>query len=570
MGAAQFCREDCNQGGSAWKDNYELCAGPCGDARSPSVVSLHVDTERSPTASTWKEEKIAKVLQEQVPLRSALHGPSAAQKEDFDSPGCFVLQPDMHSLAPKKSDAAVDGASLLQETTTQASALKGEPLASVLPGGDGTASFVSGPNGIEAPPQGEAVAGGDKDAAADDRRRNARTSLAKAVHKINMANAATAKVNVENKIGIKLEGIMRDVALALQTGIARQGRSAAQDADFQSPQPELFARVREACGFAPARYYATMGMLEGQTEPTLALVGSAAAAGKSGAFFFLSPDQQLIAKSCTKEDWNTLLRILPDYVEVIEAARRRATERGNHHGRSSRVSVGSSASTSWTCPDGTTREDVENIPEPLKGFCETLLPRFLGLYSLRAGSDKRLVRVLVMVNVFAGVQTIDRRYDVKGSTVGRKASKKERVKSAPVYKDLDWCKDEGALLVSEAIRHQLRETLQNDLDFLARKGLMDYSLLVGVHDRNEASRKDGNSGVERMPVITLTDPTRYCYIGIIDVLTPYYTRKRAETFFKGQLMCGRNISCQPPKHYARRMLDFIDNQVFVVPLATAE
>lgn len=361
-----------------------------------------------------------------------------------------------------------------------------------------------------------------------------------------------AKIAIENKIGKKLEGWFKDVGLELQRGVAALGKGQLEEVpDFEAPQTELFARIRAACGYTQARYFATMGLQEGLTEPNLALIGGNEAAGRSGSFFFLSPDQQLIAKSCTNEDWRQLLRILPEYTTYIEAAA--AREKQKKESETQRMQSVASMQ-----PGAADENDV-------RGFTETLLPRFLGLYKLRVpgatGDKGKPVPVLIMANVFGGVLSIDRRYDLKGSTHGRKASKKECAKKAPVYKDIDWVSQEHLLGISATDRQMLLKTITSDLAFLAKNMLMDYSLLVGIHDL----AKDDERRYEAMNVVTLRDSSRHCYIGIIDVLTPYKMKKRAETFFLGQLVCGRDVSCQHPKVYASRFLRFADEHVLADP-----
>jgi len=367
---------------------------------------------------------------------------------------------------------------------------------------------------------------------AADRRARAVKLWQKAGRMVMLAKNANSKISIHNKIGSELTGWSRDVALELQKGIAAEGRGQTHP-KFRAPERELFDRCRVACGYHPARYFATMGLQDGRIEPNLRLIGGQDAAGRSGSFFFLSPDQQLFAKSCTREDWRQLLRILPAYTEFVEAARERANVR--------------------------LRE--EKSSPAVKGFTETLLPRFLGLYKLTPdGEDSKNepVRVLIMANTFGGAMTISRKYDLKGSTTGRKASKKERAKKSPVYKDIDWVAIEPLLNLNAMNREMFLDTIKRDLLFLAKNMLMDYSLLVGVHDIAEHH----SNMYEAMNVVTLRDETRHCYIGIIDVLTPYGMKKRAETFFVGTLVCGRDISCQHPKVYARRFFEFTDTQVF--------
>merc|ERR1719247_1207575 len=270
-----------------------------------------------------------------------------------------------------------------------------------------------------------------------------------------MTRHAGAKVAMDNKIGEKLDGWFKDVALALQKGIFAEGQARKNnlslqdklqelDFDFEAPEADLFNRCRLACGYAdktsgyvPIRYFAMMGNTEQKEcrkdpnvdnravtysemcsnradeglserhlrdiwkilpkdegrwecgdEPNLALIGGQDAAGKSGSFFFLSKDQQLIAKSCTDEDWKTLLRILEDYTKYVEAAQARRRD------GAATLQTDTHAVKSWQSRGGASG---------VKGFVETLLPRYLGLYSLRLpGEDKKVkpIKVLVMANVF--------------------------------------------------------------------------------------------------------------------------------------------------------------------------
>lgn len=359
-----------------------------------------------------------------------------------------------------------------------------------------------------------------------------RMSFRQAVKKAMVMVNTTSKVHVNNKIGQKVEGWFREVALVLQNGIVAESKHEYMPG-FDAPESELFSRAREACGFPRQRYFAAMGLQEGRNEPSLSLVGTAASSGKSNAFFLLSPDQQLMAKSCTREDWETLLRILPKYVKFFEQ---------RTHEQSSSICTSSGLSRGR-----------------LRGFSGSLLPRFVGLYSFTVGNDKMPVRVLVMANVFGGACKITRRYDLKGSTFGRRASQKECRKATPVFKDLDWLEREKAIRVLSAERDLLRDAIAADVKFLAEQGLMDYSLLVGVHDLPQNS--DG-PGYEAMKVVTLQDETRYCYLGIVDVLTPYGPRKKAETLVTGKLMC-RDVSCQHPVLYAERFKSFVQKNLLI-------
>jgi hypothetical protein len=389
--------------------------------------------------------------------------------------------------------------------------------------------------------------------------------LRKAAKNARLIAAATAKVDVDNKIGVQPQGWHREVALALQRGIAVEETPAklvtkldtgstvsSASRDFRAVEPDLFRRIRLACGLSSVRYSAVMCLQGGQTEPSLRLVSSTAASGKSGAFFFLSPDQQCIIKSCTQEDWDTLLKILPRYVERFEDARAKA--------RNSRRPSEMSATSNNTQPRANRcpGSSDSKFPKKTSGFMETLLPRYLGLYELHnILGDKSKVQVVVMLNVFGGSKKIHYKYDIKGSTAGREASKKELAKTNPVLKDLDWLKKERVLALDEAEHTRMLTALQEDVRCLQSWNLMDYSLLVGIHKRDAQDP----AKYEVMPVVLLEDKDRIAYIGIVDILTVYRLRKRAETFFSSHLRCGRNASCQHPEYYGSRFLLFVSEHV---------
>ena len=153
----------------------------------------------------------------------------------------------------------------------------------------------------------------------------------------------------------------------------------------------------------------------------------------------------------------------------------------------------------------------------------------------------------------------------------RNASEKEKKKKTPTLKDGDWV-SEGYSFPPTTESENMLQALDQDTKFLARKGLIDYSLLVGIHvDHVHAGRPNDErvAGVqrhirmERTPGLFVVDHhdaggifTRM-YIALIDILTPYGLRKVAETFFMGTLRCGADISCQPPHKYAKRFMKFM-------------
>lgn len=82
------------------------------------------------------------------------------------------------------------------------------------------------------------------------------------------------------------------------------------------------------------------------------------------------------------------------------------------------------------------------------------------------------------------------KYDLKGSTYKRKASKRERDKKSPTLKDLDFRElhPDGVMLEADTYS-ALIKTIERDCRVLQSFKIMDYSLLVGVHNLDMASRQ---------------------------------------------------------------------------------
>jgi len=130
----------------------------------------------------------------------------------------------------------------------------------------------------------------------------------------------------------------------------------------------------------------------------------------------------------------------------------------------------------------------------------TLLPKFFGLYCYQCNSKN--VRMVVMNNILPSSVKLHEKYDLKGSTFKRKASKSERTKSVPTHKDLDFMEihPEGILLEADTYT-ALIKTIQRDCRVLESFKIMDYSLLVGIHNldlaaREEAERRRNNSACD--------------------------------------------------------------------------
>ncbi|XP_048484462.1 phosphatidylinositol 5-phosphate 4-kinase type-2 alpha isoform X5 [Plutella xylostella] len=160
-----------------------------------------------------------------------------------------------------------------------------------------------------------------------------------------------------------------------------------------------------------------------------------------------------------------------------------------------------------------TSEEVERMHSFLKHYHpyiverhgKTLLPQYLGMYRLTVdGIEHYLVATR---NVFSNHLNIHKKYDLKGSTVDREASEKELEKELPTLKDNDFIKQGVRIDIGDAAKEKLLETLTADVEFLTKLHLMDYSLLLGLHEcgRGEAEAEAARQAAEAESEDTDTD-----------------------------------------------------------------
>lgn len=72
--------------------------------------------------------------------------------------------------------------------------------------------------------------------------------------------------------------------------------------------------------------------------------------------------------------------------------------------------------------------------------------------------------VVAIRNVFSNHLTTHKKFDLKGSTVDREASDKEKEKDLPTYKDNDFVKEGMKIYIGEEAKTKLIETLTADVD----------------------------------------------------------------------------------------------------------
>ncbi|MFS7904248.1 putative 1-phosphatidylinositol-4-phosphate 5-kinase [Helianthus anomalus] len=154
--------------------------------------------------------------------------------------------------------------------------------------------------------------------------------------------------------------------------------------------------------------------------------------GKSGSFFYLTHDDRYMIKTIKKTEVKAILRMLSTYY--------------NH----------------------------------FRSFEHTLLTKFYGLHCVKlTGAAQKKVRFIIMGNLFCTDHVIHRRFDLKGSSLGRLTDKPEsEIQTTTILKDLDL---KFMFRLDKNWIQEFRRQIDRDSDFLEQERIMDYSLLVGLH-----------------------------------------------------------------------------------------
>jgi len=85
-----------------------------------------------------------------------------------------------------------------------------------------------------------------------------------------------------------------------------------------------------------------------------------------------------------------------------------------------------------------------------------------------------------------------RMFDLKGSMYGRfvPLPSEEKNYARTIFKDKNWTDENRHLILGPDKRKLLLEQLEKDSKFLQTMGVMDYSLLVGIHLRNKGNSEN--------------------------------------------------------------------------------
>ncbi|CAI5758350.1 unnamed protein product [Candida verbasci] len=315
--------------------------------------------------------------------------------------------------------------------------------------------------------------------------------------------------------------------------------SSKYDFKFKDYCPEVFRELRVIFGIDPADYLISI-----TGKYILSQLNSP---GKSGSFFYYSRDYRFIIKTIKRSEKNVLLRILKDYHSYIK-----------------------------THPN-------------------TLISQFFGLHRVKMRGRK--VHFVVMNNLFPPHYEIHEKFDLKGSLWGRLTT------NGSTLKDLNYLQQNKKIKFGPEKKRLFFQQIESDVNLLKKCNVMDYSLLLGIHDVTKGNTGDINQKLsvfepkssdkaaiintnprdlnrtEDLPNDVFPGRSKYVfyghnggiratncdnepigeiyYMGIIDCLTPYSCKKKLETLIRSIGHKRNEISAIPAKEYGDRFVKFI-------------
>ncbi|CAF3353384.1 unnamed protein product [Rotaria socialis] len=161
--------------------------------------------------------------------------------------------------------------------------------------------------------------------------------------------------------------------------------------------------------------------------------------GASGSIFYITDDDAYIIKTVSKKEARFLLSLLPGYYMNL-------------------------------------------TQNPF-----TLLPKFFGLFCYQSANKN--IRFVIMNNLVPTHVKLYEKYDLKGSIYKRKASEEEHKRKLPTLKDTDFKSlHPNGLILEPFFYDQLMQTIEDDVRVLGSFDIMDYSLLLAVHNITEEMR----------------------------------------------------------------------------------
>jgi len=321
----------------------------------------------------------------------------------------------------------------------------------------------------------------------------------------------------------------------------QHGRQKQHDEDrvfrFIDYAPYVWHRLRQSYGIDDEDYLRSIGpgsMLSNLLLGSLSSLSELGSEGKSGSFFYFTTDGRYMVKTISESEHRTL---------------RSSLQMLYHHMTSSDK--------------------------------KSLLCRIVGQHQIRKRRNGKHDKMffVVQTNCFNTTLSIDRRYDLKGSWVDRVTKAEKRTRKGVCLKDQDLVEFGQRLRVAPDMARALLKTMQADSELLAQLGIIDYSLLLGIHFNSDERAAEIRAARTGMPTLNQRisdnpdkelayyqldeggihsiDGKETYFMGIIDTLTSYTATKKLEKYAKFAMFKGAGVSVAHPIKYNDRFFKYM-------------
>ncbi|KAH8583307.1 phosphatidylinositol-4-phosphate 5-kinase [Cryptosporidium sp. chipmunk genotype I] len=315
---------------------------------------------------------------------------------------------------------------------------------------------------------------------------------------------------------------------------------------FIDYNPMVFRKIREICNISPESYVRSVGpeqLLGNMVLGNLSSMNELCSEGKSGAFFYYTTDGRFLIKTVGKKTAVFFRSILSKYFSHIESNQNSLITRiyGLHALRFKKP-----------------------LLQPFNSIREQILSN--GNSILRKKSKIHKIFFIVMENIFHTPVEIHRRYDIKGSWIGRSTPLILQEDKTIALKELDMKSNKEMLHINQQDQIDLLKQLEIDCRFFEIYNIMDYSLLIGIHYVQDESPNIKslieNRNNRKFVGILSSDQKKVYYLGFIDFFSTWSAIKKFERLYKTITIGSSNgISAVPPDKYSMRFMKFIKSKI---------
>ena len=211
--------------------------------------------------------------------------------------------------------------------------------------------------------------------------------------------------------------------------------------------PYIFNDLRKRFGINNTDFCSSVGperFLNGQLNGNLNTLSELTSSGKSGSFFYYTPDGKYMLKTIPYKEFLVMCNTIKGY-----------------------------------------HQHVINDPQ-------TLITSYVGLFAqhlIRNSGQRMKIYFVMMKNVFRCDYPLEKSFDLKGSYAARTTDAIKNPNS--IRKDNNWREENERIYLTLEEYETVVAKVKNDSLFLRNNNILDYSLLVGIHKVPDIGPEEG-------------------------------------------------------------------------------